>query len=89
MAWAGTVPGCRKYLVLNRPTIELVVLALTVTVCALILAAGAALIIALIVNPAELILEPYVNAFGSAITVIVGALLGLIAGRRGRSRDHE
>lgn len=83
MVWAGAVSGGREYLVLNRPTLELVILALTATVCALLLAGGAALVVALVLNPGSPTLEPYVGAFGSALTVIVGALLGLIAGRRG------
>ena len=91
---AGTVPfpsqGSRVSSVSNRSTVELVVLALTGTVCVLLLLGGAGVIVAVLLNPGDPNLEPYVGAFGSAVTVIVGALLGLIAGRRvKRGEDSE
>jgi hypothetical protein len=70
----------------KRPTIEVVILALTFTVCLFLLLAGGVLALAAITNPSNAALSQYATAMGGIITTVTGALLGLLAGRAGRRR---
>lgn len=65
----------------RRSTVDLVVLALTFTVCTALLLTAAAVIVGGLVGVPVM---GYLNALGGALSTIVGALLGLIAGRRTR-----
>lgn len=71
---------------MKRPVIDTVVLTLTVTVCALLLVSGTALSIAAVINPTNPALDRYLAALGNVLTGMVGAVLGLLAGRGGRRR---
>jgi hypothetical protein len=61
--------------------VDLVVLALTFTVCTVLLLTAAAVIVAGLLGVP---VDGYLGALGGAMSTIVGALLGLIAGRRTR-----
>lgn len=65
----------------DRPTVDLIILAFAVTVCGFLLLAGAALTILAVTHPEREIRDSTEALFG-AVTTIIGALLGLIAGRR-------
>jgi hypothetical protein len=64
----------------DRSTIELMVLAFTVTVCLALLVTGVALAVVAIVNP-EADTSFAVDALAHGIGVLMGSLLGLLAGR--------
>jgi hypothetical protein len=66
----------------RRPTIDLVVLALTVTICTILLLVTLGVIVAAALGYG---VGDYLGALGSALSTVIGALLGLIAGRRSRS----
>jgi hypothetical protein len=66
----------------RRPTLDLVVLALTVTICVVLLVVTVGVIVAAALGHG---VGEYLGALGSALSTVIGALLGLIAGRRSRS----
>lgn len=65
----------------GRPTVDVVILILTVTVCASLLLTGAGIIVLELRDPTT-DTSAAASALGGIVTGITGALLGLIAGRR-------
>lgn len=67
----------------GRSTIEIMVLMLTGTVCLSLLAIGISITVVEAVNP-EADTGPAFNALADVLSMILGALLGLLAGRTER-----
>lgn len=70
----------------DRSTIELMVLALTATICLSLLLLGGAIALIEVVHP-EVDTSVAVNSMTDVLSMILGALLGLLAGRSERGRD--
>ena len=68
----------------ERSVLEIMVLLLTLTVCASLFAMGITISIIEIVSP-ETDTSGAFDALGNVLSVIVGSLLGLLAGRNERS----
>jgi len=76
----------------GRSTIEIMALLLTGTVCFLVLTSGVAIMVVEIFHP-ESDTDTAVNALSDTLSLILGALLGLLAGRSdttsGRQELHK
>lgn len=70
----------------GRSTIEIMVLLLTLTVCISLMAMGVTLTVIEIVSP-ETDTAPAFDALGNVLSMIIGSLLGLLAGRSSRVDD--
>jgi len=70
----------------DRSTIELMVLALTVTICGLLFLIGGTVAVIEIVDPA-VDTSAAVSALTDLLSMILGALLGLLAGRSERATE--
>jgi putative exporter of polyketide antibiotics len=66
----------------RRPILELVVLAFTVTVCGVMLLLAVSVTVAGIIPPNDPASDRYVLLLASGTATLLGALLGLVAGRR-------
>ena len=66
----------------SRPTLDLVVLAMTATVCVVLLIVTVAITLAGAIPPNEPIAARYFDVLMTATATMLGALLGLLAGRR-------
>lgn len=64
----------------DRTTLELMVLALTVTICLSLLMTGASIVVIELVHP-EADTSSAIAGLSSSLSMILGALLGLLAGR--------
>lgn len=71
----------------GRSTVELMVLALTVTVCLAILLSGVAIVVIEIVSP-ETDTNEIIGSMSDVLSMILGALLGLLAGRSDQGRQR-
>lgn len=71
----------------DRSTIELMVLALTVTICLALLLTGLAISLSELLNP-QVDTSEAVNTLSDILSMILGALLGLLAGRSERATDR-
>jgi hypothetical protein len=69
----------------ERSTIELMVLILTVTVCATILLIGGGIAVSELIHP-EVDTSAAASGLAQVLSMILGALLGLLAGRSERGR---
>jgi putative exporter of polyketide antibiotics len=67
----------------GRPTVDLVVLALTVTVCTVLIMLTVAVTVAGIIPPNEPLPGRYLDVLVAASATMLGALLGLLGGRKG------
>lgn len=71
----------------DRSTIELMVLALTVTICLALLLTGLAITVSELLHP-EVDTSEAVSTLSDILSMILGALLGLLAGRSERVTDR-
>jgi hypothetical protein len=73
----------------RRTTTDLVVLAFTVTVCGVLLVVAVGMAVAGAIAPNTPLVGQYLNGLASATAVMLGALLGLLAGRRPAGSDRS
>lgn len=69
--------------------LELVVLAFTVTVCAVLILVAIAVTVAGVVPPNDPAADRYLIVLVSATSTLLGALLGLLAGRTTSADDTQ
>lgn len=69
----------------HRSTVDLLVLTLTVTVCSALLLIGAGILLVKVRDPAADVSAAAQALFG-AVSLILGALLGMLPGRPARRR---
>ena len=67
----------------DRPTGDLLVLVIAGTICSIVLSAGIAVLILLIVRPEEPLIAKIVSGLVAVINTLIGLLAGYIAGMSG------
>jgi uncharacterized metal-binding protein len=73
----------------ERTTTDLVVLILTVTVCGVVVLVAVAVTVAGTIPPNDPLAGRYVDLLMTAAGVGLGALLGLLAGRKASAHDTQ
>jgi hypothetical protein len=65
----------------QRPTVELVALLFTATVCVFLVITTAGVVVSLLLHPGDVAAAGTVDRLATVMATVVGALLGLLAGR--------
>jgi hypothetical protein len=73
----------------QRPTVELVILAFTATVCLVLILVAVAVTLAGAIPPNEPLATRYVDMLMGATAVVLGAVLGLLGGRVSPPRRRD